>query len=284
MSYALIAGFVLAEAAATYSLPWQLRPAAVGTVARIDTAVARSEDTGTSAVMLLYGSYRITPRFAPFARLGVVDHMPASGEGATAIVNPAVGGTYVLWTTGPWRATAMVGITLPIGMGGGDSPDPDTASAAKAGIYGRAGLDNAMFAVNDVAVFPGVDVAWVDRGFTVQAEATVFGLRRARGADAQPDEWKANLTSGLAVGYAFGAALSTTVELRYQRWLSTPSFVDASDGVLRDSVSVAAGLRTRVALAPSVIARPGIALAVGLDDPMSAQNYTLLLVDLPVAF
>ena len=38
-----------------------------------------------------------------------------------------------------------------------------------------------MFAVNYLAIFPGVDLAYVSAGLTVQGEVTLFQLTRVRG-------------------------------------------------------------------------------------------------------
>jgi hypothetical protein len=137
-----------------------------------------------------------------------------------------------------------------------------------------------MFAVTDVCAIAGVDGAWIVGPVTLQAEATIFQLVRARDADTQPDRARTNLTSGLAAGWAATPRLSAGLELRYQRWLSTPAPV-AADQALRDTLSAALGLRLTLR-AGGAILRPGAAIARGLDDPMAGQGYTVLLVDLIV--
>ena len=87
-------------------------------------------------------------------------------------------------------------------------------------------MDNAMFLVNDFAVFPGVDFAYVSHGFTAQVEATLFQLWRVKGdkgpTPKNPDSSKTNLTMGLHIGYFFIPQLSVGAEIRHQRFLSTP--------------------------------------------------------------
>lgn len=86
-------------APAPYSVPWQLRPTAVGTVVRADTAFALSEQPdGTSAwttASMLVGSWKVTDNFAPLIRLGAVRRAAGDTSGAS-FVNPAIGGTYSL--------------------------------------------------------------------------------------------------------------------------------------------------------------------------------------------
>ena len=172
-------------------------------------------------------------------------------------------------------------------MGGGDSPDKGAADARAAGVYARSAMDNSLFAVNDFAVIPGIGVAWVGSGFTVQAEATLFQLWRVRGAKVQHEATKTNFTSGLHVGYFIVPLLSVGAELRYQRWLNAPIAVDNDKtGTLVDSLTLALGPRFHVPLGGSVVIHPGLAYAFGLDKPMSAGalNYHIVQLDIPVVF
>ena len=124
-------------------------------------------------------------------------------------------------------------MTIPVGSGGGDDAKPEKTTANGAGIRARSAMDNAMFAVNDFTVFPGVDFAYVAGGFTAQIEATVLQLTRVKG-DKQPamgfpkneDKSKTNFTMGVHVGYFLAPLLSVGVEWRHQRWLSTPKAVE----------------------------------------------------------
>jgi hypothetical protein len=77
--------------------------------------------------------------------------------------------------------------------------------------------------------------------------------------------------------------LSVGAELRYQRWLSTPSFVKSELGN-RDQLSFAVGPRFNVALGNGVVMRPGAAFAMPLDDPMKSAGYKIVQLDVPVIF
>ncbi len=275
---------VAPAALAQYSVPWQLRPSAALNVVRTDTAFAFYEAGGedaTSIASLLLASWKVTPQFAPLVRVGVV-HDTAGPESGTSFVNPVVGGTYQLQLNPEMRLALFLGLTVPVGMGGGDSPDANTLRAARSGVLARSAMDNAMFAVNDFTVFPGVGFTWIKGRFSVSAEATVLQLTRVRGEAVQADASRTNFTTGLHLGAFVIPELSLGAELRYQRWLSTPVAV-AANAALRDTLTVAAGPRAHLKVA-GITLRPGLAFAMGLDDPMDAQRYRIVQLDVPIAF
>jgi hypothetical protein len=215
---------------------------------------------------------------------------------AQNFLNPVIGGTYAIKPAKPLRLAFFLGVTLPIGGGGGDSPSLSNAQANNPyGIRSRSSMDNAMFLVNDFAVFPGVDFAYVSGGFTAQVEATVFQLMRVKGgsgaAPKNPDSSKTNLTMGLHVGYFLIPELSLGAEIRHQRFLSTPLAVKNDELStnptplgLRDQTTWAIGPRAHFKLGESVWFRPGVSYAMGIDDPMSKFKYKIVQLDLPLAF
>lgn len=292
-----------------YSLPWQLRPATVANVVRSDTAFAfykdpTSKKSGSTVASMLLFSYKITDEFAPLIRLGIAHNSPPSGlmanmkpvDGATNFLNPVLGGTYAIKPAKPLRLAFFLGVTLPIGSGGGDSPELKNAQANAYGIRARSAMDNAMFSVNDFAVFPGVDFAYVSGGFTAQVEATIFQLMRvkgdkvpAMGAAKNPDKSKTNLTMGLHVGYFFIPQLSLGAEIRHQRFLSTPLAVKNDEASmtplgLRDTTTWAVGPRGHFKLSDSIWFRPGVAFSMPIDNPMKKSSYKVVQLDLPIAF
>jgi hypothetical protein len=254
-----------------------------------------SKKSGATAASMLLGSYKLTPEFAPMVRLGIVSNDPPNGvktmaganvDGAAVFINPVVGGTYLFKLSPEFRLAAFLGLTLPVGGGGGEKPDPSSAAANAAGILARSAMDNAMFAVDYFTIFPGFDLAYVAHGLTVQLEATLLQLFRVRANDkVQPDDTRTNFTAGLHVGYFFVPQFSLAAELRHQRWLSTPASVkmDKTD-TLRDNTTFAVGARLHFKLSETVWLRPGVAYATGLDDPMKLRKYHILQIDVPVAF
>ena len=277
-------------AAPPYSLPFQLRPAVVVNVLRLDNALAFYSDpasgkSGTTYAPMLLFSYKLTEHFSPLVRLGVVSNAAPAGSSGFAFLNPALGAMYAWKPVPELRVALFLGVTLPVGRGGGDTPDPDRKLARTVGIPARSALDNAMFAVNDFTVFPGVDLAFVSHGFTAQVEATLLQLTRVRGAKDQPDAARTNLTAGLHLGYFFLPIFSAAVELRHQRWLSTPKQIAAdTTGTLRDNTTIAFGPRVHVQLSPNVWLRPSLALVLPLDAPMRKSSYKILQLDLPLSF
>src|SRR5262249_46357759 len=186
-----------------------------GTVLRSGTSMAFYEapvtdNAGSAVATMLLGSYKVTPNLAPLVRLGFVQNAtpdPATGgtkaaEG-TSFINPIVGAIYGR-RLGAFRLAGFGGLAIPIGQGGGDKPDPGAAGANNVGVRARSAMDNAMFATNYLTGIVGVDGAYVDHKVTVQVEATLFQLFRARGdknGAASNDSTRTNSTFGLHAGY-----------------------------------------------------------------------------------
>jgi hypothetical protein len=287
-----------------YSLPWQLRPVVAASVVRSDTAFAFykhpvNENSGSTIASMLLVSYKVMENLAPLVRVGLVSNSPPDNpmampqpESATGFLNPVVGATYALKFGPTWKLGLFLGLTVPIGSGGGDDAKPEAKAANAAGIPARSAMDNAMFAVNDFVVFPGVGFAYTNAGFTAQVEATLLQLTQVRGSEkAQPDDSRTNFTTGLHLGYFIIPMLSVGGEVRYQRWLSTPKAVEADENLaddaqfgLRDTATFAIGPRLHFKLSESVWFRPGVAFSMPFDKPMSKSEYKVVQLDLPVAF
>lgn len=280
-----------------YSIPWGLRPVLAKTLVRVDTSLAFYEDrlarNGFTSATMITGAYRIpgtgagTSGLAPLVRVAIVADAPPTGQSGLALVNPLLGATYSLDLGEGFRLAPFLGLTLPIGMGGGEAPAAGPLDARSKGANARAQLDNALFAVNDLTVIPGIGVAWVDHGWTVQVEATLLHLMRTRGDAVQREAKKTNFTTGLHVGWFAARFLSLGGELRYQRWLNAPLVVerDTTDAS-RDAFTLAFGPRLHLDLGSIGWLRPGVAYARGLDKPLAAStpNYHLFQVDVPLLF
>lgn len=263
-----------------YSLPWQLRPIAPANVVRIDLPIA-SHDGGRTYAPVLTAGYAVTPEIGALARFGYVTSSLDDGVDASGVTNPLLGVLYSPKLGGELKLGVFGGVALPLGSGGGDDPDPKSRIAT--GVLARSALDNALFAVNDLVPLAGVGVAWVSSNFTIQAEATVLELLRMRGEEVQKDEAKTNSTAGLHAGYFVLPELSIGVELRHQRWLSTPSFLKGAPSENRDNTTAAAGVRGHVS-AGGVKLKPGLAYVLPVDDPMKEGKYGIVFADLPVIF
>ena len=246
----------------------------------------------TLASMLL-GSYKVTPEFAPLVRLGVVSNSPPDGTDdcrpaprSRASVHRSSTRSSAARTcsssrpTSSWRRSS--GLTVPIGSGGGDKPDPSVARGERRRhlrALGDGQRDVRGRLLHDLSRASTSRTS--NHGVTVQVEATLLQLLRVRGKGTPTgdDSSRTNLTAGLHVGYFFIPQLSAGAELRHQRWLSTPGHqgrgrdADRRAGrLLRDTTTVALGLRGHFKLSDTIWLRPGIAYARGLDDPMSDRR------------
>ncbi|MGA9524653.1 MAG: hypothetical protein WBV82_24560 [Myxococcaceae bacterium] len=273
---------------APYSLPFQLRPAMAVSAARLDSALALWQGAaglpGTTVVSTALFSYKLAPGFSPLLRLGIVGNAPpgpAEGNtrGAASFMNPVLGATYGFSPHPQWKVALFLGAAFPLGTGSTASPE---RVANAAGVLGRSAMDNAMFAVNYLTFFPGVGVAWVANGWTVQLEATLLQLLRVRGEEVDSDAARTNFTSGLHVGYFFIPQLSLGAELRYQRWLSNPSV--PADAPAVDTLTAAIGPRVHFKLTPNLWSRAAVVYSRGLDNPMAAANYHVVQLDLAFPF
>lgn len=282
-----------------YSLPWQLRPAAAGNVVRSDTSIASYEDSarqsGATVATTLTASMKVPGTggpgegLAPLVRFAAVGDSPPTGAGGFVVVNPLLGASYVL-KYDAFRLSAFLGVTVPVGGGGGDAPDAGSLRARSAGIFARASMDNALFAVNDFTVTPGIGAAYVADGFTVQVETTLLQLTRVRGDKAQPEASKTNLTAGIHLGYFIVPVVSLGADLRYQYWINGPIAIEARRDLANDNSSIdnmtfAIGPRGHFKLSETVWLRPGISYGRGFDRPTTSPgNYNIVQLDLPVQF
>jgi hypothetical protein len=271
---------------APYSLPFALRSVLPVDAVRLEAGLAISE-VATTVPVLLGASKKIGSDVAVVARIGAVGSSPRGADGGAALSNLAIGASYALEIDPSVRASIFLGAALPFGSGGGDSPNPTTRAALLAAMPARSAMDNALFAVNYLTVFPGAGLAYIDGGLTLQAEATVLFLARVRGERMDADEFRLNFTSGIHAGYFVAPWLSLALELRYQHWIANDSAFAVADNPAIDNLTIAIGPRAHLDLGFARF-RPGLAVAVGLDDPIGfgdrGTQSMLRVLDLPLVF
>ena len=274
-----------------YSLPWQLRPVTIDNVVRVDSAAAVFDDDNrnldVAAPTMLTASYQLTEHWAPTIRLGfVANDAPGAALDGSSVGNPITGATYAR-RMGSYRLALSGATTIPIGMGGGDAPNPRAARTNTASIMARP-ADSAMFEVDYLTEIVGVDVAYVNHGFTAQGEATLLQGVRVRGSNSPdgPDTFRTNSALALHVGYFVGSHFSLGGDLRYQRWLSHPTSLDAMTGARvplpetgMDTLTVTVGPRLHLQLGEHAWIRPGISYTRGVDAWTHAVQ-----IDVPVLF
>jgi hypothetical protein len=286
--------------AAPYSLPFQLRTVHAVTAVRSDTSFGAYENTlaqgGFAVVSELSGSWLIpgtgqgvpNTGLAPTVKVTVVnDSPPGTATGGFAFVNPLIGTCYAFSLPDGFRANAFLLVTLPVGMGGGNTPDKGALDARTVGPGIRSGMDNPLFGVNDFSVIPGLDVAYIAHGLTLQAEVTVAQLERVRGAEAQLEASKTAMTAGAHFGFFLSSYLSFGAEVRFQWWINPPFAVQThKPNTSYDLTSLTIGPRLHFQLGPHLWIRPGVSFTRGLDPPMtpSSFNENVAQLDVPLVF
>jgi hypothetical protein len=274
---------------APYSLPFMLRPVTAGNVIRLDTTFAFSKTKDTVPVLLL-ASYKVLPNLAAIVRLGLI-HSETSGpqpSKATSFVNPALGALYSIPLSESWKVGLFAATTIPVGTGGGDTPDLAKRTANLDGIFARASMDNALFQINYMTPIVGAGIGYVSNGITLQAEVTLLQLIRVRGAAQDKDAARTNLTAGLHFGWFMLPQLSFGTELRYQYWISNGTIEKGPDPTRVDNWTLGFGPRGHIKLGEKMWLRPGVSLTMGLDLPtgfaQNGQEYKIVQVDVPFVF
>jgi hypothetical protein len=286
---------------APYSLPWQLRPVTTGSAVRIDSAAAVFNDANgnldVAATTMLSASYQINRDWAPMVRLGFVGNdAPGAALDGSSLVNPLVGATYAR-PMGSYNIALFGATTIPVGTGGGNTPNVGAAKTNAASVTARP-ADEAMFAVNYMTAIVGADIAYLKHGFTAQAEVTLQQAVRVRGdaTASATDPFRTNSAVGLHLGYFIGSHFSLGADLLYQRWLSHPTKVSPATGANvplsdanMDTVTAAAGPRLHFRLGKQAWIRPGISFvrgfdARGFDAPLLTAQTTAVQIDVPVMF
>ncbi len=217
-------------------------------------------------------------------RSGSATTPPSGGKdpSGSGFSNPLLGINYLKPLGHGWRLSVFLATAIPIGSGGGDSPNTGAAAAMAAAIPARSAMDNALFAVNYWTVIGGVGLARITPVLTLQAEATVLQLTRARGPETQ-DGSRTNLTAGVHAGHFFSPRVSVGAELRWQRWMTNAAPV-VKDAAAREQLTFAIGPRVHFRVAGRHWLRPGVSYTRALDDPMARKGYDIVQLDVPFAF
>ena len=247
------------------SLPWQLRPLTTDNLVSIETAASAFNDANgnldIASSTVIAASYHLDDSWAPMLRVGLVGNdAPGEARDGASLGNPVAGLRY-LRAVDTYRVGFTGAAALPIGMGGGNSPEARAAKTDVAASVARPG-DDAMFDVDYFTAIGAVDAAYVNHGFTVQGEASLLQSVRVRGDQtaAGADLVRTNSAVAMHLGYFIGSHVSVGTDVRYQRWLSHPS-LDAMTSP--DNVTAALGVRVHVCLGDHTCIHPGLSFAAG---------------------
>jgi hypothetical protein len=145
--------------------------------------------------------------------------------------------------------------------------------------------DQAMFAVNYMTAIVGGDIAYVNHGFTAQAEATLQQSVRVRGSNSATatDTFRTNSSVAVHLGTFIGSHVSLGADLFYQRWLVHPT------GPTTDTLTFAGGPRLHFKVGKQGGVHPGLSFVRGFDGrgfdaPLVTAQPTALQIDVPVMF
>ncbi len=272
-----------------YELPWQLRPVTIGNGVRVESEAAGFNDApngnlNAAYTTMLTASYQVTREWAGVLRLGFVGNdAPGAALDGSSFVNPIMGATYAR-QLGGYKLALFGATTIPVGTGGGDEPNLGAAKTNAESMVARPG-DQAMFAVNYLTAIVGGDIAYVNHGFTAQAEATLQQSVRVRGSHSASaaETFRTNSSVGLHLGYFIGSHFSVGADLLYQRWLSNPTARND------DTLTFAGGPRLHFKVGKQGGVHPGLSFVRGFDGrgfdaPLVTAQPTALQVDVPVMF
>jgi hypothetical protein len=275
------------QAPTQYTSPFQLRSVIPGNGVKVDSTVAPYRLDGVDGwvtVVLLSGQVRLVESLALQARWGFDDNNVSRGGGSRfGILNPTLGVLFGVPIGQNFRFAASTVVGYPVATGGGNTPDPHDVVLQRQGMLARSAFDNTSFALNDVGFPTGLSLAYTFCGLTAQVDASVIPTVRVKGARAQRDPSKVNSTYGFFLAYRLVPAVSVGAEVRYQRYLSTPSAV-RQDPSARDNLTVGGGFRLDLPLSDSNRVRPGLCYSRGLRGPVEQQSYQMVQLDLPVSF
>jgi hypothetical protein len=270
-----------------YTAPFQLRGIIPKSGVRIDTILGLYRSPSSSnaqvTVMLLSGQWRVAEPIALQFRWGIDSNQTGNDTTRTGIANPTVGALIGVPVGRDFRFAMSIAVGAPVATGGGDFPDPNEAALQRQGALARSAMDNVSFAVNDVGFPSGFSFAYIRSGVTAQVDATVIPSVRVKGASSQTDTSKVNSTYGFFLGYLPVREVSVGVELRYQRFLTTPAAVER-DPSTRDNLTFAIGPRFHFEVADGTWVRPGVSYGRGLRGPTEQQSFQMVQLDVPFSF
>jgi len=280
-----VTNFTPAQERGNYSLPYAMRPAVAPNLVRLDTTLAVQDNAFTMVPVVTsgYKPFSHIPDWGFYVRGALVYNAPENAENGAALSNPLLFSLFTPKVAHALRLAGFVGVALPIGAGGGNTPDPVTRATIGAGTYARLAKDNTLFATNYLSPTIGAAIAFIEKGWTLQAEATMLQSFRVRGAQTDKDASRTNFASGLHVGYLVVPLLTLAAELNYQHWVSSPQVLKMNPAA-RAQATVGIGARFNVPLSYGVILRPGIAYFHPIDDPMANAGYRAVVIDVPCAF
>lgn len=278
-----------------YSLPFLLRGVSPSNSIRFESVYSfyetnPSRDQGFIQLYTLSASKKISESLAVFVKQAYAHNNPAGVyKSADILSNPAIGLLKSTNLSEKIKLAFSLTNTIPLGSGKGNTPNSNARFANTIAQLSRSAMENSLYATNYTAIIPGIDLAILEKNYSVQLEANLFQLIRIDGERVDKDKYRTNLTLGLSGGLKLSNALNLIGELRYQRWLNNDSVEKAANPAM-DNLTLGIGPRFNFKLSTLTI-KPAISYSQALygaiaktNRSSSSGNYKTITLDLPLIF
>jgi hypothetical protein len=274
----------IALASGSAAFPDSAGPApkrALNSVSFDRATIWQDEPDQTTTLTIVSVSRQIGERTSLFCRLGMVHDRSTVEPRAWGVSNPAAGATLQLRLPGRLELGLVLGTTLPIGSGGGDTPTrPDALRAMLNGTD----WGGPMFGPNHLDLFEGLRLAASLGRLTVRLRSTLHPALRVRGErNDSLGRWVVFTSSGLSATCALGRMARVLGELAETRFLNHPPFLGQAPGDRSDHYAVA-GLALALGVGGGRELRPTVSVARAVDAPKNRRDFRLVEVELALAF
>jgi len=242
------------------------------------TAANGPRGGGSSLTTLATLGYDFSPAVNAFFEIGFTHNAPPTNPSGFSLSNPMFGLRYLFSPSVTplerFHFGPELGLVLPAGTGGDDAPDAGVAFAnQRARALNPTLFDPAYF------TFTGGLLGTVGAGpVDVGAEVAVDEAARVRGKTVNPDASKTRMRIGARVGARVIEHVEPYVDLRYYRYLSTPSFV-STDSTSADNLF--AGLGVAFQLGPL---RASIGYERAFDAPLVRDSLSVVIARVTIDF
>ncbi len=279
----------------TYSLPFLLRGISPTNSIRLESVYSFYEtnptkDQGFIQLYTLSASKKISESLAIFIKQAIAHNNPSGTyKSAHILSNPAIGLLKSITLSEKTKLAFSLTNTIPLGSGKGNTPNSNARFANTIAQLSRSAMENSLYASNYTAIIPGIDLALLEKNYSVQFEANLFQLIRIDGEKVDKDKYRTNLTLGLSSGIKLSNALNFIGELRYQRWLNNDAVEKTANPAI-DNLTLGIGPRFNFKLSTLTI-KPAISYSQALygaiaktNRSSASGNYKTITLDLPIIF
>lgn len=245
-------------------------PSPVGVNVTLSSSlVLRPESRQQTLIQVLSGSYAVNSWLSAWGRVGW------AADSATAFANPAAGLTANVPIGKHLVLGGLVGLTAPLGTGGGNAPSANLLKAWTNSID----WGGAMYAVDHVDAMAGVHGAFTLGNATLALDSTLHELTRVRGEKVDPLGAHASVTSTTAtLSYALHPKLTLSSAMSETRFWNKPTCIQESPASAQDYFFIA-GVSSAVNIGGVDVA-PALSYARALDLPLSADKFQVVELDL----